>query len=125
MSLQSSCSASYSGYSNQVSILASWPVSLLRISSRCELNTSRVVTVQWFLAEEQAIITTIWQLMFVLANFIASLLAYGFYQINGASGDKQKGLYTWQWMTLCIAIISGIASGEPRRRTQTQRCSSG
>jgi len=69
------------------------------------------VTVQWFLAEEQAMITTIWQLMFVLANFIASLLAYGFYQIHGSEGITTRGLYTWQWMTLCISMISSIASG--------------
>jgi len=68
------------------------------------------ITVQWFLAEEQAMITTVWQLMFVLANFVASLLAFGFYQIHGAQGIKTKGLYTWQWMTLCISLISSIAS---------------
>ncbi len=71
-----------------------------------------MVTVQWFLAEEQALITTIWQFMFVLANFIGSLLAYGFYQLNGAEGVKTHGLYTWQWMTLVIALISTICSGE-------------
>jgi len=77
-----------------------------------DTDTFVPVTVQWFLAEEQAMIVTIWQLMFVLANFIASLLAYGFYQIHGSLGIKTKGLYTWQWMTLCISLISTIASGE-------------
>lgn len=69
------------------------------------------ITVQWFLAEEQAMIVTTWQLMFVLANFVASLLAFGFYKINGAEDIKTRGLYTWQWMTLCISLISAIASG--------------
>jgi hypothetical protein len=67
--------------------------------------------VQWFTTQEQVLITTVWQAMFTFANFIAALLAYGFYQINGPSGLRTRGLYTWQWMTLCISIISGLASG--------------
>lgn len=70
------------------------------------------ITVQWFRAEEQPLITTFWQLMFVAANFISSLLAYGFYSIHGATGLKTRGLYTWQWMTLCIACLSTLGSGQ-------------
>jgi hypothetical protein len=69
-------------------------------------------TVQWFLKSEQLGLITIWQGMFAMANLIASLLAFAFYQINGATGLKAKGLYPWQWMTLCIAAISFIASCE-------------
>ncbi len=48
--------------------------------------------------------------MFGLSNLVSSLLAWGFYQINGAAGIRTNGLYTWQWMTLCIACLSFIAS---------------
>lgn len=57
-------------------------------------------------------ITTIWQCMFAVANFVAALLAWGFYQVNGAGAERTHGLYTWQWMTLCITFMSAIATGE-------------
>jgi hypothetical protein len=71
----------------------------------------RAVTVQWFTTDEQTLITTVWQTMFACAGFVSNLLAYGFYQLHGSENIRTRGLYTWQWMTLCIAIISAIASG--------------
>ena len=54
-------------------------------------------------------ITTVWQSMLGVASVLANLIAYGFYQLP----TRTHGLYTWQWMTICIACISGVASGEP------------
>ncbi|RSH83798.1 hypothetical protein EHS25_005413 [Saitozyma podzolica] len=68
------------------------------------------ITVQWFTTDEQTLITTVWQTMFACAGFVSNLLAYGFYQLHGSENIRTRGLYTWQWMTLCIAIISAIAS---------------
>lgn len=53
-----------------------------------------------------------------MANLIASLLAFAFYQINGATGTRSHGLYPWQWMTVCIGLISFCAS---RQFTRTSR----
>ena len=66
---------------------------------------------QWFVVEEQVAIVTIWQLMFVLAGFVSNLLAFGFYHLHGSENLKDHGLYSWQWLNLCLAIISSIASG--------------
>ncbi|KAK6909677.1 hypothetical protein L486_00676 [Kwoniella mangroviensis CBS 10435] len=68
------------------------------------------ITVQWFTAHEQTLITTVWQAMFAAAGFASNLIAYGFYQLGGDSNAKTKGLYTWQWMTVVIALISFIAA---------------
>lgn len=66
------------------------------------------VTVQWFTAEEQTMITTVWQSMLGFATVISSLLAYGLVHLPRVT----KGLYTWQWLNIIIASISGVASGE-------------
>lgn len=68
------------------------------------------ITVQWFIVEEQVAIVTIWQLMFVLAGFISNLLSYGFWHLHGAEGIRDHGLFSWQWLILCLSIISTIAS---------------
>ena len=67
------------------------------------------VTVQWFTAEEQTLITTFWQAMFGFAGIASNLMAYGFYHVQGAN------LKGWQYFTLCISIISFIASSESDR----------
>ena len=67
---------------------------------------------QWFVKQEQVLLITIWQAMFALSNLIASLLAYAFYQLGGSTGDRTGGLYPWQWMSICIAFLSVIASSE-------------
>lgn len=43
--------------------------------------------------------------MFGLAGIVSNILAYAFYHIQG-----KDPLWSWQWMTICIAIISFIAS---------------
>lgn len=66
-----------------------------------------LVTVQWFTTAEQTLITTVWQAMFGVAGVTSNLLAYGFYHIAGR--DPLRG---WQWLGVCIAIISTVNSGE-------------
>ena len=65
------------------------------------------VTVQWFTQEEQTLVITIFQAFFGLAGAIANLLGFGFYHVVG-----KDPLYGWQWMTVCIALISFVATGE-------------
>lgn len=78
--------------------------------SQARAKLKFLVTVQWFLKSEQVLLITIWQSMFALSNLIAAVLAYAFYQINGATGNRAAGLYPWQWMSLCIAVLSLVAS---------------
>ena len=68
------------------------------------------VTVQWFTAGEQTLIATTWQAMLGVSSAVGNLLAYGFYHVKG-----EHPLYGWQWLTVCIALISFCATGECRR----------
>lgn len=63
------------------------------------------ITVQWFTAEEQNLTATTWQGMLGASSAIGNLLAFGFYHVAG-----KNPLYGWQWLTVCISIISYIAS---------------
>ena len=63
------------------------------------------VTVQWFTAEEQTLVTTIWQAMFGVAGIVSNLMAYGFYHVKG-----RHPLWSWQWLNVSVAIISFIAA---------------
>ena len=45
--------------------------------------------------------------MFGIAGVVSNILAYGFYHIQG-----RNPLWSWQYMTVTIASISFIASGE-------------
>ena len=66
-----------------------------------------VVTVQWFTAKEQTLTATTWQAMLGVSSAVGNLLAYGFYHIKG-----KDPLIGWQWLTVCIALISFVATGE-------------
>ena len=64
------------------------------------------VTVQWFTAAEQTLTATTWQAMLGVSSAVGNLLAFGFYHIGG-----KHPLYGWQWMTVCISLISFVATG--------------
>ena len=60
------------------------------------------ITVQWYLKEEQAMITTIWQAAFGIAGIISSLLGFGFIHLNNATSK----LHGWQWLHIVVGLIS-------------------
>ncbi|ORY31060.1 major facilitator superfamily domain-containing protein [Naematelia encephala] len=64
------------------------------------------ITVQWYLREEQAFVSSIWQCMLGVSSAISALLGFGFYHVE----NKHAGLYGWQWMSLAIALFSFISS---------------
>ncbi|KAK1926885.1 major facilitator superfamily domain-containing protein [Papiliotrema laurentii] len=68
------------------------------------------ITVQWYLRQEQAFVSALWQSMLGVNSGISALFGYGFYHIprgkGGAGPYDGRKLQGWQWMTLTVALIS-------------------
>ncbi|RSH83548.1 uncharacterized protein EHS24_007236 [Apiotrichum porosum] len=62
------------------------------------------IMVQWYKVSEQPFVTSMWQCMLGTSSIITSLLAYGFYHLQGGK------LKSWQYLHITIAIISFICS---------------
>lgn len=62
------------------------------------------ITVQYFRTEEQTLLITAWQSMLGASGIVSALIAYGFYHIKGGP------LKSWQYMHICLAVISFTAS---------------
>jgi hypothetical protein len=52
-------------------------------------------------------VSAIWQSMSAFASSIVSIMAWGFYQVD----DDVAGLRGWQWLIICLGIMSAISTG--------------